>query len=183
MTDLFAALYTYRPRVEEGVRRDRSPQEDWLTECFAASLRALGRLSHQRISTVLADLSGLSPRDVLAGLEGRRLEIATQVTGTDGTRPDMVLLLNGTPWIVAEHKVAHDATFSQLAGYARWLQSVRSEVQSPSGPELPAAAIAFCHALHPPPGRVQEHLAGLRRPVARFDVMGPTGATDAGGNA
>ncbi|MEL7687635.1 hypothetical protein AAG596_09705 [Citromicrobium bathyomarinum] len=117
---LFSDLFAYRPRIREGGAQDRSPLEDWLTECLAASLRALVQASLTAGSEALATLSGAPSDAICAAIRTHGLVIQTQHhAGVDG-RPDMVFWLGDWPWLVVENKVDHTASLSQLAGYARW---------------------------------------------------------------
>ncbi|HEY5721605.1 MAG TPA: hypothetical protein VIT45_04715 [Allosphingosinicella sp.] len=125
MTELFSGLYRYRQREK------KESQEDWLTECLAAVLRALPK---QEIATVLAQLTGQTRELILAARE--ELSIVTQVTierGKDGSgrqRPDMLISVGGEPWLLFENKVGHSVDQvendegqieTQLHRYGEWL--------------------------------------------------------------
>lgn len=123
MNNLLVDLFKYRSRDI------REAMEDWLTECLAAILRSLARGA---LADWLQDLTG-------TGCDGVRdpdstIDIATQVSierGEGGRqRPDMIISINGQPWLLFENKVAHHvdhsttdegAIVSQMDRYAEWL--------------------------------------------------------------
>ncbi|QQN75039.1 hypothetical protein [Croceicoccus sp. YJ47] len=119
---IFSDLFAYRPRFAEGEKRDRTPLEDWMTECLASCLRALLAIDEER---GLAALSYLANRPLGEISEiarvGARITVETQVSIT-GQRPDLVVFLGKRPWIVVESKIEHSATIEQLAGYAQWVR-------------------------------------------------------------
>lgn len=118
--DLFIDLYAYREREDKG------PLEDWLTECLAVTLRALPAAAK---GDLFSYLSGGSIADPLAFFAEHELEILTQYVTTAG-RPDLVIMLDGCPWILFENKVGHGVSKRktetgeerhQLLGYSDWL--------------------------------------------------------------
>ena len=120
---VFSDLFGYRPRMREEDKQDRTPLEDWLTECLAACLRSLLAYEETRALSVLAYITG-RPIAALAEERSRseKPTVITQFRCTDGQRPDLVVCLGKKPWIVIESKVEHSATLGQLAGYARWMR-------------------------------------------------------------
>lgn len=127
VTELFSQLYRYRQREK------KENQEDWLTECLAAVLRALPR---PEIAAVLARLIGQSRERILAVEE--QLSITTQVNvsreadGTGRQRPDMLISLGKMPWLLFENKVSHSVDQAendegqietQLHRYGEWLSN------------------------------------------------------------
>jgi hypothetical protein len=133
---VFRDLFEFRPRFQEGEKQDRTPLEDWLTECLAACLRSL--VTHEpEISQKV--LSGISGRPVNAltdeRREGSRPSVVTQFRCPDGQRPDLIVFLGERPWIVVESKIEHTATIEQLAGYAKWMRDA-----SKGGPLYPTLA-------------------------------------------
>jgi len=120
---LFVDLHKHRPRLGEGDKRNRDRLEDWLTECFAAALRALSAADRAKTQQVLAQLTGASEVDIADALKHHDLRIETQISnGADG-RPDMAFWLDDWPWAVVENKVGHAATGEQLSGYRSWQAS------------------------------------------------------------
>lgn len=118
---LFSDLFAYRPRLREDEKQDRTPLEDWLTECLASCLRAL---LHTDDEVALQALSFLADRPIdelrSAMTSGPIPTVKTQFRCDDMQRPDLVIFKGDKPWIVVESKVEHTATVGQLAGYARW---------------------------------------------------------------
>lgn len=141
---MFTALYTYRPRVREEGLNDRTPQEDWLTECLAACLRALGNLEQDLIAEVLKELFDEKSGEELEGfLQGQTFRVETQISTDNRTRPDMAFYAGEHVFLVVENKVAHTAHIDQLSGYAQWLR----ENCGPTGPR----GVAFVtHYTRPP---------------------------------
>lgn len=109
--DLFTRLYAYRQRAM------RDPLEDWLTECLAATLRSLPR--DMLVSTLTA-LVRRPKADINQLVSDHVLAITTQYVVPGIGRPDLVVLLDGSPWIVFENKIGHTVD-DQLDRYARWL--------------------------------------------------------------
>lgn len=139
MNNLLVDLFKYRSREK------REALEDWLTECVAAILRAL---PVQELEISFTAITGQNCRNVFA--TGVRPTIATQVVierprtvdavsmASNGgvllgqQRPDMIVSVDGHPWLVFENKVAHgldesrsnDPRFpSQMERYGAWLQA------------------------------------------------------------
>jgi hypothetical protein len=142
--DLFVDLYAYRQR------ENRNPLEDWLTECLAATIRALP--STQR-GALLARLSGATIDDPEAFLAAHRVDIVTQYQTVAAGRPDMLILLDDQPWILFENKVSHGvseridehgAQSHQLRAYADWLGDHGKDC-------ILAPAIVFVTHITPPP--------------------------------
>lgn len=144
MSRLFVDLYRYRQR------ETRENQEDWLTECLAATMRAL---PPDCMSAFLANLTGQS-QSAIASVAGQ-LEITTQVSieregeGSARQRPDMIIWVGNQPWLMFENKVAHsvaeddaegEALESQLHRYARWLGKQRLDP-----PDLTKALVFLTH--------------------------------------
>lgn len=131
MTSLLVDLYRYREREK------KENQEDWLTECLAAVLRALPA---EPLAAVLHHLVR-QPRDAILGVIDE-LVVETQRTITRGEggrrqRPDLVVSIGTTPWLLFENKVFHsvardeieDGTIeTQLHRYGAWLQAQEFEV-------------------------------------------------------
>jgi hypothetical protein len=120
-SDLFIDLYAYRQR------ENKDPLEDWLTECLAVTIRALPRPAK---AALLSELSGATVSDPQAFFDAHKVEVFTQHSTGAAGRPDMLVQLDGHPWILFENKVGHgvaareavDGTEShQLRGYAEWL--------------------------------------------------------------
>lgn len=120
---MFVNLYKYRPRIRQEGSNDRTPEEDWLTECLAACLRALWNADPMLVSPVLAELFEISAVELAELLEGKAFRIETQISTSDGTRPDMVFYSGEHAFLVVENKVSHTAHVEQLAGYADWLRA------------------------------------------------------------
>jgi hypothetical protein len=120
---IFRDLFEFRPRFRENEKQDRTPLEDWLTECLAGCLRSLFMHEPSLALSVLSSLTG-RPADLLTTEreDGGRPSVVTQLRCDDGRRPDLVVLLGEKPWIVVESKVEHTATLEQLAGYAEWMR-------------------------------------------------------------
>lgn len=130
---MFINLYKYRPRIREEGANDRTPQEDWLTECLAACLRALWNSEPDLVVEVLKELFDERFRSELAVfLQGRAFRVETQISTDDRTRPDMALYAGKHALLVIENKVAHTAHIDQLLGYAKWLRN-NCEPNSPQG--------------------------------------------------
>ncbi|MDF1835466.1 MAG: hypothetical protein P1U62_11385 [Alteraurantiacibacter sp. bin_em_oilr2.035] len=120
---MFSDLYKYRARIREGGANDRTPLEDWLTECLAACLRALWNAdAHMAIEVLKKFFDDSAGRELESLLNGQALRIETQVSTDDRTRPDMVFYAGDCAFLVVENKVAHTAHVDQLSGYARWLR-------------------------------------------------------------
>ena len=137
MSSLLVDLFKYRSREK------REAMEDWLTECVAAILRAL---PPHELAEALKSVTGQNCAALLEA--GSVIGIATQVViekridhqmdaekgkaaQREVQRPDMVISIDGHPWLVFENKVAHavdhdrasDASrVSQLERYGTWLQ-------------------------------------------------------------
>lgn len=144
MSNLFRDLYAYRQR------ENKDPKEDWLTECLAATMRALPRDALQK---VVADFSAFDVLDPNENLAEDELKIHTQFPIGSGGRPDMLITLNGQPWIVIENKVGHsvgvrikaDGSDShQLGDYADWLWKESRDCR------LRPAMVFITHLTRPP---------------------------------
>lgn len=129
---MFVNLYKYRPRIRQEGSNDRTPEEDWLTECLAACLRALWNADPMLVSPVLAELFEISAVELAEILEGKAFRIETQISTSDGTRPDMVFYSGEHVFLVVENKVSHTAHVEQLAGYADWLRA-KCSAHGPKG--------------------------------------------------
>ncbi|NIJ63150.1 hypothetical protein FHR20_000081 [Sphingomonas leidyi] len=141
---LFVDLYAYRQREK------RNPLEDWLTECLAATIRAL---PGKQKGALLTRLSGTRIDDPQRFSAAHRIEVITQYPAGEAGRPDMLILLDGQPWILFENKVSHgvsvhtdeDGTQShQLRRYAGWLSDRGKHCAL-------APAIVFVTHITPPP--------------------------------
>ena len=122
---LLVDLFKYRSRDK------REAMEDWLTECVAAVLRVLPR------PALVAVFEMLIGKDCKVLLDEKlTIDIATQVPidssrpGAARQRPDMLLRVQGEPWVLFENKVAHHvanrietdgSVTSQMDRYADWL--------------------------------------------------------------
>jgi hypothetical protein len=161
---LFVDLYSYRQR------ENKNPLEDWLTECLAATMRAL---PDTQLAALLAALlapdagqdkgpnSAKLQDAILAHIRVRQVAITTQHHAHEAGRPDMVITMEGRPWIVFENKVA--AAISQRASetgpashqlrdYARWLAQYPHK-------DLPGALIFVTHLTEPPADFAASHPA------------------------
>lgn len=135
MNRLFADLYRNRPREK------KEAQEDWLTECLAATLNALTPL---QLAEVLSDLTG-QPLERISSI-AEQVTVETQATvsryddGREGgiQRPDMLVRVRSQPWIVFENKVAaavdeeKETTGNirnQLQRYAEWISSQPFQIE------------------------------------------------------
>jgi hypothetical protein len=143
-TDLFIDLYAYRQR------ENKDPLEDWLTECLAVTIRALPLPAK---STLLSELSGAVIAEPEAFFEVHKIEVLTQFPAGAAGRPDMLVQLDGDPWILFENKVGHgiavreavDGTQShQLRRYADWLNEQGRCCQ------LAKALVFVTHITQPP---------------------------------
>lgn len=120
---VFSDLFEFRPRLREDEKHDRTPLEDWLTECFTACLRSLFMHETGLACEILASITGRSVDAITAERQRNgRLLVVTQYRCADGRRPDIVVFLGKTPWIVIESKVEHTATIQQLTRYAEWIR-------------------------------------------------------------
>lgn len=131
MTGLLVDLYRFREREK------KQNQEDWLTECLAAVLRALPA---ELLVTVLHRLTR-QPREAILAVADQ-LVVETQKTierGTDGgrQRPDLLVSIGKTPWLLFENKVFHSIAReekeegeveTQLHRYGNWLREQEFEV-------------------------------------------------------
>ena len=189
MSSLLVDLFKYRSREK------REAMEDWLTECVAAALRALppDKFAAVLKSVTRQDCSGL----LEAGAE---LHVATQFVigkGSDDAidrsaadapkiakqRPDMVISLDGSPWLVFENKVAHDIDHdrstdpryvSQMERYGAWLQEQQFEKSG-----LSKALVFVTHFTPVPsgytsPNPVQPGYQRLDRHVATWGSLSRT---------
>jgi hypothetical protein len=125
MTGLLVDLYRYREREK------KENQEDWLTECLAAVLRAL---PDDLLAIVLHRLTR-QPLEAILRVSGH-IGVETQKTierGADGRsqRPDLVISIGKSPWLLFENKVFHSVAReegeggdveTQLHRYGKWLQ-------------------------------------------------------------
>lgn len=125
MTALLFDLYRYREREK------KENQEDWLTECLAAVLRAL---PSDLLATVLHRLTRQPREAILAVVD--QVVVETQVTierDASGRRqrPDLLVSIGKTPWLLFENKVFHSVAReenedgdveTQLHRYGEWLQ-------------------------------------------------------------
>lgn len=147
---MFADLYKYRPRIREEGTNDRLPQEDWLTECLAACLRALWQSAPDRIAEVLRELfDEQSGNELDAFLRGQPFRVETQISTDDGTRPDMAMYAGAHAFLVVENKVAHTADIDQLTGYGDWLREN-------CGADGPRGVAFVTHYTRPPEEFVQD---------------------------
>lgn len=144
MSNLFTDLYAYRQREH------KDPLEDWLTECLAATLRALPARAKVQL---LSHWSGSSIGDPDAFTAKHKVEIVTQCVAGAAGRPDMVIWLDEHPWILFENKVAHgvgireDAdggSSHQLRSYSDWLAT------EGEGCPFPKAMMFVTHITSPP---------------------------------
>lgn len=142
--DLFIDLFAYRQR------ENKDPLEDWLTECLAATLRALPKAS---LIALLSEICGSSEAQVTAVLASAKLDIRTQFNAPPVGRPDMLITLDDVPWILFENKVWHAVSermnqagekSHQLRDYADWLRANGQTCALP-------LAIGFVTHLTPPP--------------------------------
>jgi hypothetical protein len=142
--DIFVDLYAYRQR------ENKDPLEDWLTECLAVTMRALPATLKAKL---LVLLSGTMIDDPDAFFAKHSIEILTQYSTRDAGRPDMLVRLDGQPWILFENKVAHGVSIRegdqggdshQLRGYADWLDEHGRECL------LPRALVFVTHVTAPP---------------------------------
>lgn len=131
MTGLLVDLYRYRERER------KENQEDWLTECLAAVLRALPA---DLLATVLHRFTR-QPREAILAVADQ-LVVETQKTierGTDGRRqrPDLLVSIGKTPWLMFENKVFHSVAReekeegeieTQLHRYGNWLREQEFQV-------------------------------------------------------
>lgn len=161
---LFIDLYAYRQR------ENRDPLEDWLTECLAATIRALPGATK---AILLSELSGAEIADPNAFLDLHEVEVLTQYPAGPAGRPDMLVRLDGHPWIVFENKVGHGvaagggvdgAETHQLRRYADWLNE--------QGHECPLArAVVFTtHITRPPSDFRGADEAGLYHGLRRTSI-------------
>lgn len=130
---IFSDLFAYRPRFREDEKQDRTPLEDWLTECLAGCLRALLSADDEIALQALSYLAD-RPKDELRSAmnSGPSPTVKTQFRCDDMRRPDLVVFMGDQPWIVVESKVEHTATIGQLAGYAHWArEKTESSVYDP----------------------------------------------------
>ena len=155
--ELFVDLYAYRQR------ENRNPLEDWLTECLAATIRALPR---RQKGTLLSRLSGATIDDPEVFFAAHRVEVVTQYVAGAAGRPDMLILLDGQPWVLFENKVSHgvsvrtheDGTQShQLRAYADWL------IDRGKHCALAPAIVFVTHITPPPKDFLERDATGLYR--------------------
>lgn len=115
--NLFHALFTYRPR--EGL----TPEENFLTEAFAHTLRANPDVCRAWIASVM-DI----PPSALRGVP--KVETQTSFTAPDGKSwliPDMVVrcdCVDGQITVLSEHKWKSSVNLDQLARYVQIAESV-----------------------------------------------------------
>ena len=158
---LFIDLYAYRER------ENRSPLEDWLTECLAATIRALPDAPKAELLGYLADTKIADPPSFFAE---HKVDVRTQYVTADAGRPDLLVLLDDCPWILFENKVAHGVSVRedgqggdvhQLRRYGDWLIAHGGECP------LPRALIFVTHITPPPSDflddRAETLYPGLRR--------------------
>ncbi len=119
-SNLFSGLYAYRPRIAEAGKRDRSPLEDWLTECLAQCLSALRSSDPKALSDVLSELSEDPAEAVYNEIEKHGFTVESQKTTAFDGRPDMVFYVGEWPWFVVENKVDHEADLEQISRYCSW---------------------------------------------------------------
>ena len=186
MSSLLVDLFKYRSREK------REAMEDWLTECVAAILRAL---PPHELAEALKSVTGQNCAALLEA--GSVIGIATQVViekridhqmdaekgkaaQREVQRPDMVISIDGHPWLVFENKVAHavdhdrasDASrVSQLERYGTWLQD-----QQFGSPGLVKALVFVTHFTPVPPGYMtinpsEPGYRGLKRYVATWGSL------------
>lgn len=145
MNSLFLDLFAYRQR------ENRDPVEDWLTECLAATMRALPEVKLAQLLSWLSDPANEAL--ILSHVKSGKVAIKTQYVTANAGRPDMVVTIGGIPWIVFENKVGHHLSerlseeggeSHQLRGYADWLK------EACDGCEL-RPGIVFVTHLTPPP--------------------------------
>lgn len=143
-SDLFIDLYAYRQR------ENRDPLEDWLTECLAVTIRALPPPAK---ATLLSELSGAAITDPEAFFDVHNVEVLTQYPAGAAGRPDMLIQLDGHPWILFENKVSHGVAVRetlgrteshQLRAYADWLNEQGGHCP------LPKALVFTTHITQPP---------------------------------
>ncbi len=159
--DLFIDLYSYRQR------ENKNPLEDWLTECLAVTIRALPA---QPKAVLLSVLSGAPIDDAEAFFSKHEIKVLTQYLAGDAGRPDMLILLDGNPWILFENKVSHGVSMRedpsggashQLRGYADWLANRAGECA------MPCALIFVTHITPPPPDFRGDDATGLYHGLRR----------------
>lgn len=124
MTSLLVDLYRYRERER------KENQEDWLTECLAAVLRALPA---DLLATVLQRLTRQSREAIHSVADQVVVETQKSIErDADGRRqrPDLVISIGRTPWLLFENKVFHSVAReegedgeieTQLHRYGDWL--------------------------------------------------------------
>jgi hypothetical protein len=143
LLSLFRDLYAYRQR------ENRDPLEDWLTECMAIALRAL---PEEAQAAFFSWCSGVEIDEAQKLLAVSGVSVETQFFAGTAGRPDLVILLDGQPWIVFENKVSHGigrranedgADSHQLRAYADWLDA------NASGKAR--SALVFVSHITPPP--------------------------------
>lgn len=145
MNSLFLDLFAYRQR------ENRDPVEDWLTECLAATMRALPGIKLAELLSWLSDPANQA--HILAHVKSGKVVIETQYVTANAGRPDMVVAIGNTPWIVFENKVGHHVSGrvnedgsegNQLRSYADWLKLASN------GCDLRPGMVFVTH-LTPPP--------------------------------
>lgn len=156
-SNIFIDLYAYRQR------ENKDPLEDWLTECLAVTIRALPLAEKAEL---LAEFSGATIDHRAAFFEAHRVEVLTQYRAGEAGRPDMLIRLDGEPWIVFENKVGHGfsvregadgSEIDQLRRYADWLNREGSHCR------LAKALVFVTHITPPPPDFRNAIEAGLYR--------------------
>lgn len=155
-------MYAYRQR------ENKDPLEDWLTECLAAIIRALPRRARAALLLKLAGSVNIQPETFG---DHHEIEVFTQYPAGAAGRPDMLVQLDGHPWIIFENKVGHGIASRlasggveshQLRGYADWL--IQQGSQCPLG-----KALVFITHITPPPSDFRgADEAGIYHGLHRF---------------
>lgn len=176
MNSLLVDLYRYRQREK------KENQEDWLTECIAAILRSLPA---DPLATVLHRLTR-QPREAILRVSGQ-IVVETQKTINRGAdrrrqRPDMLVSIGETPWLLFENKVFHSVAReehdegeieTQLHRYGGWLQ--RQAFPFEEG--LARALLFVTYGSITPPDFVDRHgdhraYSGLGRHASTWGQLG-----------
>lgn len=173
MSDLFLDLYRYRQREK------KENQEDWLTECLAAVLRSLPA---ENLALVLHEITKQPLGSIRPRCEKITIETQQVIDVDDGQgaqRPDLLISIGSTPWLLFENKVFHSigggrSEFSetQLHRYGRWLKRQDFPIDG-----IDPALVFVTHGTPVPadfanPNCLHKAYAGLRRYSSTWAHLG-----------